>query len=59
MEQNKLPLWHLALWIIVVSWIMSTHSEIKRIDRDLSYLLKESHYHELMLEGLIEKRKVN
>lgn len=33
--------------------------EIKRIDRELTYLIDQTHYHEVMLEGLIEKRKVN
>lgn len=59
MEHSKLPLWHLALWIIVISEIMTTHLEIKRIDRELTYLIDRTHYHEVMLEGLIEKRKVN
>lgn len=59
MEHSKLPLWHLALWIIVISEIMTTHLEIKRIDRDIAYLEDKTHYHEVMLEGLSTRREVN
>lgn len=56
MKDSTIPLWHLALWIIVVSWIICTHIEINRIDRELTYLRDKIHYHEVVLEGLVARK---